>query len=119
MKAVLDAAQIRLGRLITVEHGTLEAPALCQLLTGAGALLAAVRHACALQAARTLDGEVVGTQRRLRALTDWVIPETRDLPLTAIHLLIRGPAQGPKHGPDSLLLLAEAQIRQGARQVCS
>jgi len=45
VKAVLDAEQTSLGRLITVGHGTLELAALCQLLTGAGVgLLVDVRR---------------------------------------------------------------------------
>jgi len=45
VKAVLDAEQTTLGRLITVGHGTLELAALCQLLTGAGVeLLVDVRR---------------------------------------------------------------------------
>lgn len=43
------------------------------------ALTAAVRHATALAAARVLDAEVAVTQQRLRALTDRVVPQTREL----------------------------------------
>lgn len=42
------------------------------------ALTAAVRHATALAAARVLETEVAVTQQRLRALTDRVVPQTRE-----------------------------------------